>query len=570
MPSTNGHGPKRAILYARVSTDDQAEEGYSVPEQIRDLTRYAEAKSYDLGEPIIDDGYSSRTMNRPGLALVREMAAEGAFDILLVTKWNRLFRRGAYQDLFIAEMKLAGVEVISLDGQKNDTPSGKLFNRVMADFSEYQRDDLIETMRGGKRGRARSGKILPGRYIPYGFDYDAQAGSYRVNEDRAEVVRAVFRMVGVEGMSLHQVTKTLNERGVPTPAAVFAEREGRRPGRSVWRHRSIRILVSNDVYKPHTREELEELVSPEVAAALEPDELYGVQWYNRKRYERTPDEEKAVHVTPNKREEWIAIPVPDAGIPREGVEAAREAIKDNRRPSANGGRVWELSGGILYCGECGCRMTAHTTRDRGRGKSYPYYHCTKSRQYGEEACSHRKFYKAGALEAAVWGVVSEILKDPEQLRDDLDRMIDLERRDMRRNPDKEAGLWAEKLAEADRMRRGYQEQAAKGYMSLDELGVALEELEKTCRTAERELKILRDRRGYLERLERDRDKLLDSLEDAAGDALDALGPEDRRQFYKILRLRTVANQDGSTEVSGAFSDSLSVCDLDTASLSMIS
>src|SRR5215211_8685560 len=98
-------------------------------------------------------------MNHPHLEIVREMAAEGAFDILLVTKWNRLFRRGAYQDLFIAEMKLAGVEVISLDGQKNDTPSGKLFNRMMADFSEYQRDDLIETMRGGKRaghGRGRS------------------------------------------------------------------------------------------------------------------------------------------------------------------------------------------------------------------------------------------------------------------------------------------------------------------------------------------------------------------------------------------------------------------------------
>jgi site-specific DNA recombinase len=272
MPSTNGHGPKRAILYARVSTDDQAEEGYSVPEQIRDLTRYAEAKGYAIGEPIIDDGYSGRTMNRPGLALVREMAAEGAFDILLVAKWNRLFRRGAYQDLFIAEMKLAGVEVISLDGQKNDTPSGKLFNRMMADFSEYQRDDLIETMRGGKRGRARSGKVLPGRYIPYGFDYDPQAGSYRVNEDRAGVVRDVFLMVGVEGRSLHHVTKTLNGKGVPTPAAILAEREGRPPSRSVWRHRSIRIMVGNDVYKPHTFEELQELVSPEVAATLEPDE----------------------------------------------------------------------------------------------------------------------------------------------------------------------------------------------------------------------------------------------------------------------------------------------------------
>ena len=123
-------------------------------------------------------------MNRPGLALVRDLAEDGAFEVLLVAKWNRLFCRGAYQDLFIAEMKLAGIDVISLDSQKNDMPAGKLFNRMMADFSEYQRDDLVETMQRGKRGRARQGKVVPSRFVPYGFSYDPEIGNYRVHEDR--------------------------------------------------------------------------------------------------------------------------------------------------------------------------------------------------------------------------------------------------------------------------------------------------------------------------------------------------------------------------------------------------
>ena len=69
------------------------------------------------------------------------------------------------------------------------------------------------------------------------------------------------------------------------------------------------------------------------------------------------------------------MPVPDSGIPREWVEAAREAIKDNAKPSANAARVWELSGGILVCGECGCRMVAHTTFHKQGGATYHYYRC---------------------------------------------------------------------------------------------------------------------------------------------------------------------------------------------------
>ena len=75
-----------------------------------------------------------------------------------------------------------------------------------------------------------------------------------------------------------------------------------------------------------------------------------------------------------------------------------------------------------------------------------------------ETRCHSKNHRAEKMESAVWSAVSGILKDPEQLRVDLDRMIELERRDMRQqDPDKEARLWAEKLAEVERMRRGYQE-----------------------------------------------------------------------------------------------------------------
>jgi site-specific DNA recombinase len=578
MASANGHGPKQAILYARVSTEDQAEEGYSLPEQVRDLERHAEAKGYAvLGEPIEDDGYSGRTMNRPGLARVRDLAADGAFDVLLVAKWNRLFRRGAYQDLFIAEMKLAGVDVISLDGQKNDTAAGRLFNRMMADFSEYQRDDLLETMQRGKRGRARSGKIVPGRFIPYGFDYDPEAGNYVVNEYRMQIVRAVFRMVGSEGRSLYHVAKALREQGAPTPADVLAAREGKPPPGNPWRHRALRLMILNDVYKPHSPGELEALVSPEVAARLDPGERYGVQWYNRARYEQTPDGEKAVHVTPNKREDWIAVPVPDAGIPGEWVEAAREAIKDNPRPSANDDRLWELSGGILYCGECDNRMAVHSTRSgRAGGRSYHYYHCPKRRRSGVEECSHGKHHPAEALEAAIWATISDYIKEPERLRADLERAVEIMRQEASGDPAREARAWADRLAEVDRKRSGYLDLAAEGIMSRDELRAKLAALDETRVAAERELAAVRDRAARLEEFEQEVEAVLEVYTRLTPETLDVLTPEERQQFYRVLGLRVTAHQDAPPEIDGTFvtDGPLRVLEpfrsLDIASLFMIS
>ena len=252
--------------------------------------------------------------------------------------------------------------------------------------------------------------------------------------------------------------------------------------------------------------------------------------------------------------------MPDSGIPPEWVDRAREAIKDNAKPSANASRVWELSGGVLFCGECGCRMVVHTTTDRTRGYVNHYYRCAKRNRHGaQHACAHGKHYKAEALEEAVWALVSGLLKDPERLRAGLEKLIEQERAGARGDPGREASAWLEKLSEVEQERRNYLRLAAKGYMTDGDLSEALAELEETRVTAEEELRAIRGRQEALEELERDRDTLLGSYAAMLPEALDSLAPEERQQVYMTLRLRVLASRDGSIKVHGVLSDSLRVC-----------
>ncbi len=144
------------------------------------------------------------------------------------------------------------------------------------------------------------------------------------------------------------------------------------------------------------------------------------------------------------------------------------------------------------------------------------------------------------------------MKDPEQLRDDLQRMVEHEREGLYGDPEQEANMWTEKLAEVDRMRSGYQDLAAKGLMTFEELEGKLQGLEETRKTAERDLRVLRSRRERIEELERDKEVLLESYASMAPEALASLGPEERHQVYQMLRLMVVAHVDSTLEVSGAF------------------
>jgi transcription elongation factor Elf1 len=106
------------------------------------------------------------------------------------------------------------------------------------------------------------------------------------------------------------------------------------------------------------------------------------------------------------------------------VDAARDAIANNRRTSSNGDRFWELSGGILHCSACGLRMKTNVTRKPT--KRYYYYYCKKHYEE-QDTCPNGKNYRADKLEPAVWELVSKLLQNPEQIRADLEAMIEQER-----------------------------------------------------------------------------------------------------------------------------------------------
>ena len=113
------------------------------------------------------------------------------------------------------------------------------------------------------------------------------------------------------------------------------------------------------------------------------------------------------------------------------------------------------------------------------------------------------------MEPRIWGFVSGLLLEPGRLRRGLEAMIEEEERANRGGPEREAKLWHDKLQEAERMRSGYQDLAAKGLLTYEELGEKLAALEETRATARRELEALKGRRERLEDLKRDRDALLE-------------------------------------------------------------
>src|SRR5215210_4718691 len=212
-------------------------------------------------------------------------------------------------------------------------------------------------------------------------------------------VRRIFRMVGTEGYSMNAVYKTFERERIPTPGG------GKR-----WDRTFFRVAILDDAYRPHTYEEIEALVSPEVAARLDPEQLYGVWWYNRLRVRTRqvsePSENgrryrREARFTDKPKEERLHVPVPYAGIPREMVDAAREAIKDNRRPSNAGRRFWQLSGGILRCGICGMGMETQSVKAPSGAHYYYYYACRTRHKHGNAACTHRGNHRATDIEEAV-------------------------------------------------------------------------------------------------------------------------------------------------------------------------
>jgi site-specific DNA recombinase len=236
MPSTNGQGSTRAVLYVRVSTDEQARSGYSLAQQLEALREHAAREGYEVLEEVRDPGQSGASLERPGMDRVRDLVAAGGVSMVLAQDRDRFAREPAYHYLLKKEFEGYGTKIRALNDQGDDSPEGQLTDGILDQLAKYERAKIAERTRRGKLRRAREGKVVATHTPNYGFQYNEARDNYVMNEEKMRVVRRIFRMVGVEGHSLNSVKKALDREGVPTPK-----------GSRYWGNTFIQRVITDDV-----------------------------------------------------------------------------------------------------------------------------------------------------------------------------------------------------------------------------------------------------------------------------------------------------------------------------------
>jgi recombinase-like zinc beta ribbon protein len=202
-------------------------------------------------------------------------------------------------------------------------------------------------------------------------------------------------------------------------------------------------------------------------------------------------------------------------------------------------RLWELSGGVLRCPDCGRALVAVSawkgyTRKDGTRKRHFHYACATRRQRGKEACSYSRTPNARKIEAEVWEAVKAVLLEPERLERGLNAYLEAEKRKGGGDPEKEARVFTNRIAEVDRKRAAYQDLAADGLMERVELRAKLDALSRQKTAAEERLKSLEERWHKIRELQLSREKILAHYRDAVPEALEETDGKQRRTMYNTL------------------------------------
>src|ERR1700694_4986208 len=234
---------KTAAIYARVSSDKQREEN-TIASQTAALVAFARAQQFEVPKEWVfeDDGYSGANLIRPGLERVRDLAAEGLIQAVLIYAPDRLSRRYAHQILLIEEFARAGVETLFVRAPRGSTPEDELLVQVQGMIAEYERAQILERSRRGKRHRARQGQVSVLSGAPFGYRYvrknEQSAAYYEINEVEAPVVRWVYERYTIAGLSIGAITRLLNEQRIPT-----RKQTGR------WERSTVWAMLRNPTYK---------------------------------------------------------------------------------------------------------------------------------------------------------------------------------------------------------------------------------------------------------------------------------------------------------------------------------
>lgn len=369
-------GQKRAVIYARVSTEKQ-ENNTSLDSQVSACVKHAESLGYSIGEIVRETHTGGELWQRDKLSRIREEIKAGQYQALICYATDRLARDPIHIGIVAENCERAEAELIFVSEPIDNSVEGQIICFMKGMAARIEREKIKERTQRGRHTRVMSGKIHNWGSELFGYRRDKEAGVRAIYHLEASVVRDIFEWVAVEGLSTRAVIRRLHSMGVSTPSESSSKRnfkDGRKPH---WGRGTIRRILTEPAYKGVT---------------------YCWRW---------------THATPKgrviNRPEGERVQLPEGVTPPivtpQVWEAAQEVLKAQRGDWTRNQQRPDLLRGLIYCGVCGRRLLG-----QNENGSYRIYRCS-SRQTPQGHCGGRRV-PAEACEREVWQQVIAVMQDP--------------------------------------------------------------------------------------------------------------------------------------------------------------
>ncbi len=502
----------RAALYCRVSTSDQRDEGTSLDTQ-RDQGL---VKAGELGwtvpqEYIIQEDWTGTDLQRPGLLRLLDLARSGRVQGIIIYTLDRLYRPENDGDEWrvfevLQQFQDVGVQVAWVDASMPARgPLSSIFTFLDAWRAGRERRAILERTTRGRLEKARRGKVISRTAAPYGYRYDPATSTLVIDEEEAKTVRMVFYLYTQERFSLIKLVDRLNRLGIPRPS------NGRR-----WHISFVAGMLRNETYT-------------------------GTLWQNRWRREMVagkPGQKPKRRVYERPREEQICTPVP-AIIPKETFNVVQTRLVENKRWAArNTKREYLLSGLLKHA--CGSSMGARTSHGT------PYYYCLKSNRFkapidekGEPQPCPCTWVNGRAMETAVWDTVTGLLRHPDLLMQELERLTQPDSA-TREALEEELAQVKKRLEELPREERRLVEGYRKGFYVDFMMREEMERVRSEQTSAEQRRRELERQLAHLDRALSYKGQV-EQLASRLSEGLDQMGFAERRELLRLLVDEAVYN-----------------------------
>ena len=231
----------QTAIYCRVSTEEQATEGFSIHAQKDKLTKYAIINDWDIVDYYVDDGISGKNLTeRPEVTRLIEDVKKGKIKNVLIYKLDRLTR--SVKDLiYLIELFDKNNCTFNSQTEKIDTSNavGRMFVKIIGIFAEFERENLAERVTLGYEQKTREGNYTNCNGV-FGYDYIVGKGKLKLNKNEAGYVRKIYNWY-LEGESMLKIAKKLKDLNVPT----------KRGGH--WNQSTIYSILTNPLYIGNVR-----------------------------------------------------------------------------------------------------------------------------------------------------------------------------------------------------------------------------------------------------------------------------------------------------------------------------